>query len=119
MTSDGLRQHATTTDARSAWEEGRLEDHFNKPVSMCIVDDTISIEWPDSKGEKSVTSLRRTKGPQYAGKSVWASGTSKEETAIVEAVLYANETGYVLIGEETWPLSGIDWFTVQALKPVR
>ena len=90
----------THFDAVGAWDFGELVDLFASSVPKVIFrDDTIAIEWPPDDGAKTLTLLTRSADGKYIGESVWAKSTPREETAIVEAVLYSSEQGHILAGE--------------------
>jgi hypothetical protein len=105
----------TQYDARAAWDYGVLDDHFESQIPQAIFrGETIVIDWPPSiAGETTHTVLTRTAGSKYRGQSIWASRTPKEKEAVVEAVLYSNELGHVLVGEERWLSGYVDFFVVQ------
>lgn len=106
-------------DAQAAWEYGELNEHFRTKITDAVIrDNEISIDWPPVEGAATQTILRRTAGSNYVGRSVWASGTSQEDESTVEAVLYSNQSGHILVGQETWRISGkTDWFVVQFRAP--
>jgi hypothetical protein len=100
--------------ARAAWAEGLLEDLFTTALSKFIFreGEEISLEWPPYDGHPAQSVLTRTNGSHYQGYSVWAAGTPKESRAVAEGVLYSNEGGYVLVGQERWVSGKTDWFVV-------
>jgi hypothetical protein len=101
-------------DARAASDDGMLTDGFSLGITKAIFrDDQIVIDWAKFDGETTLTVLTKTRGSRYSGKSVWGDRTPREETAIVEAVLYSNDLGHLLIGEEKWSSGVGDWFVVQ------
>jgi hypothetical protein len=91
-----------------------LEDLFRKPVPRAIFrGDEISLEWGPTEGQTAHSVLTRSRGGHYSGHSVWAAGTPREQRAVVEAVLYSNADGHVLVGQEKWANGDADWFVVQ------
>lgn len=107
------KKKGTRYEARAAYKYEQLEDHLQQIVIEAIIrDKTVSIEWAEEYGARTHTTLTQTNGPIYTGESVWALGTRKELHGMVEASLYSNEIGYILVGEETWP-NEKDWFVVQ------
>jgi hypothetical protein len=47
-------------------------------------------------------------GQNFGGHATWA-----RDRATAEAVLYSNDSGHVLGGEENWESGMTDWFVVQ------
>jgi hypothetical protein len=104
---------AIAYDARAAWDYETLDQRFRTKITRAVFhDDTILIDWPPENGKMASTVLRKGSGSRYTGRTLTGAGTPQEETSAVEAVLYSNEIGHVLIGQETWA-SWNDWFVVQ------
>jgi hypothetical protein len=105
--------------ARAASDDGGIEDGLRITITKAIFrDGQIVIEWPEFDGLTTLTELTKAQGSKYTGKSVWGAKTPHAETAAVEAVLYSNEYGYVLVGVEKWSGGEAVWFIVQLLgKP--
>lgn len=109
-----LPTSASQYDARAASDDGMLDDAFSFRITKAIFrDGQIVIDWAKCEGETTLTVLTKTHGSRFSGKSVWGARTPHEETAVVEAVLYSNELGHVLVGEERWSSGEGDWFVVQ------
>jgi hypothetical protein len=92
-----------------------LADHLKDPIASAVIrGDEIAVEWPRLDGEHSQMTLRR-RSPrgEYSGRTIWASGTPFEDVAEVEAVLYSNPSGHLIVGEEKWKSGKVDWFVVQ------
>ncbi len=105
---------ATAYAARAAFDDGGLADHLKtKLVRAVIRDGTIALDWPEMDGHTAQTLLTQAAAGKYTGHSVWAAGTREEVRAVVEATLYSNETGHMVVGEEKWANGKIDWFVVQ------
>jgi len=102
---------------RAAWNEGTLADHFKDEIVETIFrGDEISIVWPRIDNEHSEMTLKkRSDRGEYAGRGIWASGTPYEDIAEIQAVLYSNPGGHVIVGEEKWKSGKVDWFVVQLI----
>jgi hypothetical protein len=112
--SSGRR--TTHYEARGTWDLGGLAEFFETPIANAIIrEGEISIEWPPLEGIAPQTVLQKSSGSRYFGRSIWARGTSHEDVAEVEAVLYSNELGHILVGQETWRSGTTDWFVVQLI----
>jgi hypothetical protein len=101
-------------NARAGCDEGALDDMFEVAITKAILrGNEIIIEWPEYYGHTTHTKLTTTAGSTYSGESIWGAHSEEEETAVVDAVLYSNEQGHVLVGEEHWSSGDCDWFVVQ------
>lgn len=105
-------------DARAAWNYEHLNDLLKTELKAAIISGgQISLTWPESEGEETQTILLKSEGGKYVGSSIWASGKPLERRSTVTAVLYSNDFGHVLVGEEKWTTGDIDWFVVQLSNP--
>ncbi len=112
--ADRSADAVTVYNARAAWDEGTLGDPLRTQITKAVLrGESISLDWPEVYGATASTILTRTQGARFKGHSVWAAGTRQEERADVEAVLYSNDRGHVLMAEETWDSGKADWFIVQ------
>jgi hypothetical protein len=59
-------------------------------------------------GAAAHTVLTRMHGQDFRGHATWAG-----DRATVEAVLWSNDSGHVLVGEESWESGMTDWLVVQ------
>jgi hypothetical protein len=101
-------------EARVAWDEGDLESGFETKLTQATVSgDTILLDWPEFMKHPTRTKLTRVAGSRFEGSSVWAPGTNSAERATVEGVLYSNEFGHMLVGQEKWENGKVDWFVIQ------
>jgi hypothetical protein len=105
---------ATRFDGKGAWDFGTIDDHLANPVTEVIIREAeIVIDWEPVDGWPVNTILRKVTGSSYSGQSVWAARTARQQTADVEAVLYTNELGHMLVGEEHWSNGDDDWFVLR------
>ena len=105
---------AARFEASAAWDFGNLDDPFRTRLTDAIIrNEAISLRWPDFEGAPTLTVLSVEQGTRYRGHSTWAPGTPHEEVADVEAMLYSNELGHVLVGQEHWSSGKSDWFIVR------
>jgi hypothetical protein len=109
---------ATSYSARAAWDYGILTDCLRTRLGQAIIRGKaeISLVWTPLDGAATSTELKRTTGSNFIGRSVWAAGTPKELVSAVEAILYSNDSGHVLVGQEKWSNGDVDWFIVQFSK---
>jgi hypothetical protein len=113
--TDMTLQTVVRFSGRAAWGESLLADHLKDEIVEAIVrGDEISLVWPRIDGEHSQMTLKkRSDRGEYSGRGIWASGTPFEDVAEIQAVLYSNSGGHVILGEEKWKSGKVDWFVVQ------
>ena len=112
MTDDAPKM-VTRFDALGRWDDGMLAHDFGKPMTAALFrDDEIVVDWPYDHETTHIV-LKRTTGSHYKGETTWAVGTRSEVKGVVEAELYSNDGGHVLMGEERWPNGEVDWFVLR------
>jgi len=95
------------------WEYETLSDRLQWRLTQAIIrPDAIALDWGVIEGGTATTELKKAQGSTFEGYSFWAYGTPDGQKATVRATLYSNETGHILIGEETLPTGKVDWFIV-------
>ncbi len=101
-------------EARAGWDNGTLDEHLGTRIVKAVIrEGAITLEWPLHDDEKAETYLTSDNGYHYSGYSVWSPATQRQQRSVVEAVLYSNKVGHVLVGQENWPSGLENWFIVQ------
>jgi hypothetical protein len=87
--------------ARARWDEGELSDFITEIIGRVVFrDKTISFEWlSDDKEVVQCTELTTLDGISYSGRTYYAHEPGE---AKVDATLYSNPRGHLLIGEGVW-----------------
>jgi hypothetical protein len=84
---------------RATFDNGTLDDLLEYEVKEAIFkDNVLTFDWHLPDGAIETFHLTTLNGTEYRGRATLNPGTKWEEVASVEAVLYQNDRGRVLIG---------------------
>jgi len=96
---------AIVYNARGMWSDDDLSDFITEQIGRAVFrDKTISFEWlSDDKKVAQCTELTTLDGISYSGRTYYA---HEQGEAKVDATLYSNPRGHLLIGEGVWDDDG-------------
>lgn len=79
------------------------EEIFPSVIAEAVFrNNAISFDWQLSNGEVETVKLTTLDGVSFLGHSIHSKGTTRESTAQVNADLYSNQKGHVLIGKSEY-----------------
>ncbi|CAN5515057.1 hypothetical protein BH11PLA2_BH11PLA2_09290 [soil metagenome] len=99
------------------YEKQSQLENFLKHTAHNVIkrDNEIVVEWDGDEG-LCVTTLAISPDGKCTGTSAYTSAKWGNSTASVEAAIYTNKFGYVIIGKENWP-DEPDCFVLQLTNP--
>jgi len=111
---DVAEDQATFFEGRALWGDEELSEFFCNQIGRAIFrDNEISFDWVDEGEIIESTHLRSRNKINFQGQSINSAGTPEETKATVEAALYSNPNGHVLVGQGVWDDGRTEMFIAQ------
>src|SRR5437016_365443 len=106
--TDGVKARPATSYVRTYQADGAvfedsLSEFFDVQIARAILrDKAISFDWIVDHDEVEAVQLTSQDGINFSGRSINSPGTKWEYSARVEAVIYSNAKGHVVIAQSVY-----------------